>query len=154
MIISFIIILLVLYISSYFIKKGVNTSWYKCIEPSITPPKWMFKFIWSFFYIVLYFAFIHVLQTKNLFLISIISLHFILQIVWSYYFFDKKRVDIAFIFMQMLILTVLILISFSKDNYTKYLLFPYLGWLFYAASLNTAALSSEYINNCKQLKET
>jgi tryptophan-rich sensory protein len=137
--ISFILLIITIILSNQHIDIKKNSEWYKCIRPKITPPEWIFGLIWTFIYILLFFAFANILETKNYFIISLFIINLILQVLWTCTFFNVKRLDAAFLIIQFLILTTSIIISLSKQN-VRYLLYPYLGWLTFGITLNILAI--------------
>ena len=137
--ISFILLITTIILSNKHIDIKKDSEWYKCIRPKLTPPEWIFGIIWTFIYILLFFSLANILDTKNSFLISLFIINLILQILWTYTFFNVKRLDSAFLIVQFLILTTSIIISLSKQN-VRYLLYPYLGWLTFALTLNILAI--------------
>lgn len=146
-IISFVLLLIVVSLSSKFIKRNTDTEWYRCITPSITPPSWVFSLVWSIIYILLFFASVEILKYGSSFVKGIFFINLILQVVWSYFYFGKKRIDIALAIIQFLLLTTTIVITLSSRMQTKLLLYPYLGWLTFATTLNILSLKQE----CKGL---
>lgn len=52
-IISSIAIISTAFIGSQFTKSHVDTQWYECIKPNITPPKYIFPIVWTILYILL-----------------------------------------------------------------------------------------------------
>lgn len=141
--ISFILIIITVVISNNFVKKNRDTDWYRCIEPSITPPGWVFSAAWSIIYLLLFFAFGKILKSSNRFVISLFILNLFLQVVWSYFYFTKKRIDIALALIQFLLLSTVIIINLTPDMTIKYLLYPYLCWLTFAATLNILSLKKQ-----------
>jgi benzodiazapine receptor len=144
--ISVIIILITIISSNTIISNQAQTDWYNCIEPEIAPSKKVFSIVWGLMYILLYFAFTKVLYTKNKFLIGIFSIHFILQIAWSYTFFRLRRIDYSLLMLQLLIFTGGIIINTVTDKQIKYLLYPYLTWLLFALVMNILSLRKDYCN--------
>jgi tryptophan-rich sensory protein len=56
-------IILTSYIGSIFTRKNVNTKWYDCIKPIITPPNYVFPIVWTILYILLFFVFKNILDS-------------------------------------------------------------------------------------------
>ena len=143
-IVSFILLLLTVFLSNKHIDLKKDSEWYQCIRPKITPPNWVFGFVWSILYVLLFFALTKVLKTGNQFIISLFVINLFLQVLWSYSFFNIKRLDFAFLIIQFLILTTTIIIMYSS-NEVRYLLYPYLGWLTYAITINILAVKQQEV---------
>ena len=124
-IVSFILLFLTVFLSNKHIDLKKDSEWYQCIRPKITPPNW-------------------VLKTGNQFIISLFVINLFLQVLWSYSFFNIKRLDFAFLIIQFLILTTTIIIMYSS-NEVRYLLYPYLGWLTYAITINILAVKQQEV---------
>jgi benzodiazapine receptor len=144
-ILSFIILFLTVFMSNKHIDLKKDSEWYQCIRPKITPPNWTFGLVWSFLYILLFFALAKVLKTGNKFIISLFIINLFLQVLWSYSFFNIKRLDTAFLIIQFLLLTATIIIMYSNND-VRYLLYPYVGWLTYAITINILAVKEQ--ENC------
>ena len=114
--ISFILLLLTFLLSNKHIDIKKDSDWYKCIRPKITPPEWIFGLIWCFIYILLFFAFSNILKSGNSFIILLFVINLVLQILWTYTFFNVKRLDAAFLIIQLLILTTSIICDTGNYN--------------------------------------
>jgi translocator protein len=141
-IVSFILLFITILMSNKHIDLKKDSEWYQCIRPKITPPNWVFGLVWSILYILLFFALSKVLKTGNQFIISLFIINLFLQVLWSYSFFNIKRLDSAFLIIQFLILTTTIIIMYSNND-VRYLLYPYLGWLTYAITINILAVKQQ-----------
>ena len=123
----------------------VDSEWYKCIRPSITPPNYVFPIVWTTFYIFFFVFFAELLYVQKnalkdkIVIIIIFSLHFIVNVLWSFVYFYKKMIALSFFMCLFLLITGLILAEktkkvFSKWNYIMWLI--YSSWLLFATTLN------------------
>ncbi len=135
-------ILLTSYISSKFTKKNVNTNWYECIRPNITPPKYVFPIVWTILYVLLFFVFKDILDSKNKLLIVLFSINLLQNILWTYYYFNQKDVNKSFILILLMLLSSIVILYKTKNKlYT-----PYVLWISFASYLNY--LSIDKITLC------
>lgn len=136
-------ILLTSYIGGMFTRKNVNTKWYDCIKSNITPPKYVFPIVWTILYVLLFFVFKNILESKNLFLIILFSINLLLNIFWTYYYFNQKNVKNAFLIIILIIISSIIILYKTKNK----LYLPYVLWIGFASYLNY--LSIDKIELCK-----
>lgn len=140
LIFSIVIIFLVAYIGSQFTDIGV---WYESIKPSIAPPNFVFPIVWTILFILIALSFYLVLiKRKNNKIIVIYGANFILNILWSSFFFYLKKPSFAFIEIIILFLSIVLMIhsAFKINKKAAYLLIPYLLWVAFAALLNYMAI--------------
>lgn len=103
---------------------------------SILPP-WIFPVVWTILYILMGISSYLIYEdTKEIPKIYIIQLIF--NLLWSFVFFTFNLKTLAFIWILLLILLVIIMIKdfLSKNKLAGYLQIPYLIWLLIAATLN------------------
>lgn len=103
---------------------------------SIIPP-WIFPIVWTTLYILMGISsYLVYEETKEISKIYIIQLIF--NLLWSFIFFTFNLKTLAFIWILLLILLVIIMIRdfLSTNRLAGYLQIPYLIWLFIAAILN------------------
>ena len=134
-------------LGSYFTSKTVNSPWYTCIKPDITPPSYVFPIVWTTLYILFFFVF--VLSLQKHFCISLFSLSLFLNVLWCYLYFDRKQIEEAFVvLLTMVFLGVSILwIAFHKKEYRILTLFtPYVLWISFASYLNYESIGKK--ENC------
>jgi benzodiazapine receptor len=141
--VSAISILLTSYIGSRFTKKNVKTNWYDCIKPNITPPKYIFPVVWTILYILLFFVFRDVLDSKNKQIILLFSINLLLNILWTYVYFSQKDVNTSFIVILLILFTSIVILCKTKNK----LYLPYVLWIGFASYLNY--LSIDKIQLCK-----
>lgn len=120
--------------------------WYATLQkPFFSPPNWIFAPVWILLFtlmgISLYLILIENLHDKAVKIgLVIFSIQLILNISWSYLFFNLQ--NILFALFEIIILwfaIVLTIYQFQKINKkSAYLLMPYLLWVTFAAILNFA----------------
>lgn len=121
-------------------------SWYDTlVKPSFTPPSWVFGPIWTTLYILMGISLYLILMewrdgTDVQIPLALFGIQLVLNILWSFFFFDLKSSSTGLA--GILLLWVFILatiISFFKINRTAaLLLLPYLAWVSLASYLNYA----------------
>ena len=141
-IICLIIVFLVAYLGSLFTSNAVNSSWYEQIKPSITPPNYVFPIVWTilFFLIALslYFVWIKSSKLEKQKISWVFAINFILNILWSYFYFSLKNLKLALFDLILLWISIAFMIytTWKIDKKSAYLLIPYLIWVGFAGILN------------------
>lgn len=100
-------------------------------------PSWVFPVVWTILYTLMGISsYIIYEETNEISKIYIIQL--VVNLLWSFIFFEFKLFTLAFIWILLLILLVIIMIRdfISKNKLAGYLQIPYLIWLLIAAFLN------------------
>ena len=133
-------ILLTSYIGSMFTRKNVTTDWYNCIKPSITPPKYVFPVVWIILYILLFFVFKNILDSRNKQIIILFSINLLLNILWTYVYFSQKDVNTSFLVILLILITSIVILFKTKNK-------SYVLWIGFASYLNY--LSIDKIQLCK-----
>jgi len=135
--------LAVLYIPNATTMQSVNSAWYTCIRPTITPPKFVFPIVWTILYIFIGIALAQTLVAKTSYNRSLLLFfhvwNLILNVAWSMVYFGNHDVVLAlFILFNMIIATIFILYytTLVLPLWVFWLLLPYLGWLYFACLLN------------------
>ena len=148
--ISFSIVIIIALISSYFTKAAVNSAWYECIKSKITPPKIVFPIVWSILYVLIAIALAESLtlpdSVEKSILVSFFIVNLILNITWSFSFFEIKNIEIAFINIILLVATQLIVMCYLwvlLPKWVFWVVFPYILWLTFAFVLNALALQKK-----------
>jgi tryptophan-rich sensory protein len=143
LIISLVIVYLVAFIGSIFTSQGTDSEWFEQTRPSITPPNYVFPIIWNilFFLIALslYFAWINSKNNEDKRKIMLVfGINFILNILWSVFYFSLRNPLYAFIELILLFISIIFMIyvTASIDKKSSYLLVPYLLWVGFAGILN------------------
>ncbi len=119
-------------------------SWYKTlIQPSFSPPNWLFGPAWTILYILMGIAMYFVWTTtitshwkQKAFMIFGVQL--LLNFLWSFLFFYFHWKGIALFEICLLWISIfLTILVFAKVNKTAaWLLVPYISWVTFATILN------------------
>lgn len=140
--ICLVIVFIVAYFGSLFTSDAVNSSWYEKIRPSITPPNELFPIVWTilFFLIALslYFVWIKSGKLNKKKIMLAFGLNFILNILWSYFYFSLKNLSLAFFDLILLWISIAFMVHMTLkiDKRSAYLLIPYFLWVSFAGILN------------------
>lgn len=127
---------------------GASTApgeWFETIvKPSWQPPSWLFAPVWTTLYAMIGASFAlvwcnkSVSHTQKTNALMIFAMQFVLNLLWSFIFFNFQQVGFAFI--EIIILWIFILLTirafYSIDKRAAYLLIPYLCWVSFATVLN------------------
>jgi len=140
---SFLIMVFVMYIPNSTTMKATKSAWYTCIRPTITPPKFVFPIVWTILYISIGIALAQSLISKSsyerLILLGLHIWNLILNILWSFVYFGNHDVVLALFVLFNMIITTMFLLYYTYlvlPLWVFWLLLPYLGWLYFAALLN------------------
>lgn len=141
-IISLFIPLAIGFCGSLLTMESVKT-WYTTLnKPVLNPPNWIFGPVWSTLYVLMGISCYLVwkrrkVQSGYYWAIMVYILQLVLNLMWSYLFFYKHRVDWALI--EILILLIVICVNgilFYRINKLAGLLFiPYMLWVSFATYL-------------------
>ena len=124
---------------SWFTMNNMDT--FKELEKPINVPGLLFPIVWSILYLLMSISFYRVLQSddenKKPQVISYI-VQLIINSLWSLIFFGFEAYLLAFIWIIILLISVIIMIiNFYKiDKKVAYLNIPYVLWIIFAAYLN------------------
>ncbi|MEK6825529.1 MAG: TspO/MBR family protein [Nanoarchaeota archaeon] len=133
----------VAFIGSLFMVPGVQSEWYASVNPSITPPNYIFNIIEIviFFFIAcsLYFAWISAktsLDKKRV--VTVYTINFVAGIFWSILYFTLHQPLWAFADLVMLASSIIsiMLATWDDDLRVSWLLTPYFAWIVYLGVLN------------------
>lgn len=143
LILCFAITYSVAFIGSLFTIQGVNSEWYQSIRPSITPPNWVFPIVWNIlFFLIAISLYFLMISSKNKQMKTKVyiffGINFLLNILWSVFYFSMKNPALAFIELIILWGSIIsmIFISFKVSRKSSWLLVPYLLWVSFAGILN------------------
>ncbi|MDA7558890.1 tryptophan-rich sensory protein [Flavobacteriaceae bacterium] len=130
-----------LYVGSLLMDQGPSSFWYLGLNQAPwTPPGWVFGIAWSSIMICFSIYLTYLLQDFNSIIFWIIYIiQCILNISWNYVFFNLHSTVYGLIIIVLLtIVIVFYFFNFKSPQlmFKKYLLFPYILWLFIASSLN------------------
>jgi benzodiazapine receptor len=117
--------------------------WYDTLrKPDWTPPNWLFSWVWNGLYVLTALAAWLVWRERRWGGVSLpltlFALQFVLNVVWSDFFFAKHAPDIAFVEILFLWVAALatLLAFWQVTAVAGALLVPYLAWVTFAAALN------------------
>lgn len=138
-------------IGNWLMNNGPITDWYINLNKAPwTPPGWVFGAAWTTIMIcfAIYLGKLFTVDNTNKNKI-IFTIQFLLNVSWNYLFFNQHWVIFSLI--NITLLTILLLLYFfvysPLTNNHKYLLLPYIIWLFVATSLNLYILIFNFDNN-------
>ena len=140
---SLILIVLITFFSSAI--GGVVTSIYKepwysqIIQPSFSPPAWVFGPVWTSLYILMSIAiWFNWITHKDSKTIKIYFLHIFFNAIWSIIFFGFHQISLAFLNLLIILFFILWLmkIYYKTTKLSFLLMLPYLLWSTYALFLN------------------
>ncbi|MAV56966.1 MAG: TspO protein [Candidatus Pelagibacter sp.] len=131
---------------------GVVTSLYKepwysqIIQPSFSPPSWIFGPVWTTLYILMSIAiWFNWLIQKDYKTIKIYFVHIFFNGIWSIIFFGFHQILLAFLNLLIILFFILwlMMIYYKNTKLSFLLMIPYLLWSTYALLLNGSIL---YLN--------
>jgi len=129
-------------ISGFATATSIN-DWYVGInKPSFNPPNYLFGPVWTTLYILMGISFYRILQASQSEIrtkaIIVFCFQLVLNFCWSFLFFKFQLLDISFIEIIMMWISIIMMIyTFSKiDKTAAYLQIPYLLWVSFASVLN------------------
>ena len=140
---SLILIVLITFLASAI--GGVVTSIYKepwysqLIQPSFSPPAWVFGPVWTSLYILMSIAiWFNWITHKDSKTIKIYFLHIFFNAIWSIIFFGFHQISLAFLNLLIILFFILWLmkIYYKTTKLSFLLMLPYLLWSTYALFLN------------------
>ena len=143
---SFLIVFIVAFLGSLFTSFGTKTPWYDSIKPEITPPDYVFPIAWTilFFLIALslFFSWVNSLKKEKKSIFFLYGANFILNVLWSVFYFCLQNPILAFIDIILLLVSIILLLSFNWkiDRKAAWLLVPYLLWVAFASILNLLSI--------------
>ena len=118
-------------------------SWYEqLLKPNWNPPNWLFPVAWSILYIMMAVAAWRVVLAEPAALKWLALFLYLLQLgfnaAWSYLFFGRKNIRLAFIDLSLLwvSLVLTVFLFMQVDPIAGWMLLPYLLWATFAGALN------------------
>lgn len=138
------VVCLLLGIASGFSTRYEIQNWYQYLDkPSWTPPNWLFGPVWTLLYIMMGTALGLVIEStvsERRIAIRLFIVQFLLNLCWSFIFFNQH--ETGFAFAEILLLLTFILLTTVKFYRVRplagYLMIPYIIWVSYASALNGA----------------
>lgn len=143
-IIAFSSVILTSALGSIFTSKNTKSDWYSCIRPELTPPSFVFPIVWTILYFLLGLAFAFSLNAKMHIINALFVATFILNVLWSYFYFGKKQVEVAYYIILSLDLLALLIIGFAifaKSYKIAAIVAPYFLWILFASLLNYKSIA-------------
>ncbi len=118
--------------------------WYRALsKPSWTPPDRLFPIAWTLLYLMIAIAgwltWETAYESRNL-LLGLWGAQLVANAVWSYIFFGRKEIALAFfdIAVLWLLIAAFILLGWDVNQRASLLFVPYLIWVTYAGALNAS----------------
>jgi translocator protein len=131
-----------MYTGAYF-AAGAVVDWYPALaKPAWTPPDWLFAPVWTLLYLMMALAAWLVWRQGGMSRVKVPITFFLVQLIlnvlWTYLFFELRMPWVAFVEIICLWLSILAsLVAFWQATAVAgWLMLPYLGWVTYAAALN------------------
>ena len=135
-------------LSGWLSNSGYGNDWFAALEkPSFMPPGWAFGIVWPILYACLGVAaaMIHALPPSDARrrALTLFYIQLALNFAWSPVFFaaHDMRAGVVIIFMMLTFAAGAAGQFFRLRAGAGYLMMPYLAWLVFATSLNTAILN-------------
>lgn len=128
-------------LSGFSTVESIN-NWYRFInKPSWNPPNWLFGPVWTLLYIMMGIAVAliwHSSDQNKKTAIGIFIIQFVLNLAWSFIFFNMQKVGWAFaeIVIMLLFIALTILLFYRINKTAAWLMLPYLCWVSFATVLN------------------
>lgn len=120
-------------------------AWYEGLrKPRWTPPNWLFGPAWLALYVMIAAAGWRVVEAVGwsaaAIPMAVFGAQLVLNFLWSALFFGLRRMDLAFVDVVALGLSIIacMLLFHPIDAAAAWLLVPYLAWVTFAAALNFA----------------
>lgn len=130
-------------IGTFFTLPSIPTWYAHLMRPPYAPPNWVFGPVWTILFALMgmaaYTVYRRGLQTKDVLLgLSLFTIQFVLNILWSALFFRFHLIGIALIEIALLwiaiLATIVVFVRVSKT--AAWLMVPYLAWVSFALLLN------------------
>ena len=146
-VISFIILSFVATFPTQIIAKSVSSAWYKCIQPSFSPPAVVFPIVWTILYTLIAIALAQTIllpaSNGKYWLLGFYAYNLIQNISWPFLFFQYHEIKTAlFVLVEMVFSTAIIMWQSYRilPRWVGHLLIPYFLWLCFASVLNADSI--------------
>lgn len=117
-------------------------AWYAALhKPRWTPPDWLFPLAWGVLYAAIAWAGVLIWKAEGFGIaLAFWVAQWVFNTAWSWLFFGKRRMDLAFVDVSLLWLSVagFMIAAWSVSPLAAVLFLPYLTWVTLAAALNLA----------------
>ncbi|MDI6400748.1 tryptophan-rich sensory protein [Balneolaceae bacterium ANBcel3] len=137
--------------------------WYRLLEkPVFTPPDWVFPVVWPLLYLLMavaawlvfrepgrgksrfwqegvsYESMLLRKRPSRKWVLGLYGIHLILNVLWSFIFFQWQMPGVALIHILVLLMVILLLtrLFYRSRPLAGYLMIPYIMWVTYATMLN------------------
>ncbi len=120
----------------------VNGAWYTSVKPSITPPSWIFPWVWNFLFFLialcLWRSWMRATEREKQHVAFWYGINLVLNVAWSFLYFRHHAPAAAFIDLILLWVSIIGMMVVSYRIRPKYVWFlvPYLAWVSFAGILN------------------
>lgn len=128
---------------------NINYNWYNTlIKSSLTPSGGIFRIVWTIIYLTVIASFIFFIsdgiRKEKALAIFVFLIQISLNFLWTPIFFVAHNVNLAFIIIFLLTLTLIlnIFLFWKHSKISAYLLIPYLIWVIFAGYLNYIIIKS------------
>ena len=121
----------------------VKSAWYLALKkPSWQPPAKLFGPVWTVLYLLMGAA-LAIALSAGLKDVSWFALQMVLNLTWTFTFFNMKNLDLALANILALVFAILgTMASFAAVSpLAAAMMLPYLAWVLFATALNASILS-------------
>jgi tryptophan-rich sensory protein len=123
----------------------INSTWYKTlVTPAFSPPSWLFGPVWTILYLLIAtsayrFVFMKDTNLKSI-LLGLWALQICLNTIWVSIYFGANDLLSALVVILILWVCIvfIIMLSWSVDRVSSFLLLPYFLWVSFASILNAS----------------
>jgi tryptophan-rich sensory protein len=123
----------------------INSTWYKTlVTPAFSPPSWLFGPVWTILYLLIAtsayrFVFMKDTNLKSI-LLGLWALQICLNTIWVSIYFGANDLLSALVVILILWVCIvfIIMLSWSADRVSSFLLLPYFLWVSFALTLNAS----------------
>jgi len=146
LLLSLVIVYFVAFIGSLFTSGNTDSEWYESTKPKITPPNLVFPIVWNILFLLislsLYLSWKNAGNSKTgrikQQIALVFGINFILNILWSVFYFYLKNPLLAFfdLILLWISITAMIYVSRKSSRTAAWLLVLYLLWVSFAGILN------------------
>ena len=147
---AFVIMFSVMYIPNNITINAVNSPWYRCIRPEITPPNYVFPIVWTTLYILIGIALAQtLLLPETPVKYKMLLLYFVnltCNVLWSFLYFKQQELMSAFLVLLLIIITTAFILYYTYNTLPRWvfnILIPYQSWILFAAVLNYLSMGKK-----------